>query len=209
MIRNIIFDLGNVLISFRPSEYLAKKEYSEEAKARILSDIFYAKEWLQLDNGDITIQEAIKSIAERSSLAKEEIAGIFDLRTDIMVPIEQNVILLPELKKRGFRLYYLSNFPIDIFQNIRSDNDFFNYFDGGLISAEVRYSKPDKRIYEILLEKYSLIPDECLFIDDLEVNVRAAEETGMEGLVTNGSEKISDSINDFLSLTAKGAKARR
>ena len=200
MIRNVIFDLGNVLISFRPSEYLDKKEYSKEVKARILSDIFNTKEWLQLDNGDITVPEAINSIAARSSLAKEEIAGIFDLRTDIMVPIDQNVILLPELKKRGFRLYYLSNFPIDIFQTIRSDNDFFNYFDGGLISAEVRYSKPDKRIYEILMEKYSLIPDECLFIDDLEVNVRAAKETGMEGLVTYGSEKISDSINDFLSL---------
>ena len=200
MIRNVIFDLGNVLISFRPSEYLDKKEYSKEVKASILSDIFNTKEWLQLDNGDITVPEAINSIAARSSLTKEEIAGIFNLRTDIMVPIDQNVILLPELKKRGFRLYYLSNFPIDIFQTIRSDNDFFNYFDGGLISAEVRYSKPDKRIYEILMEKYSLIPGECLFIDDLEVNVRAAKETGMEGLVTYGSEKISDSINDFLSL---------
>ena len=123
MIRNVIFDLGNVLISFRPSEYLDKKEYSKEVKASILSDIFNTKEWLQLDNGDITVPEAINSIAARSSLAKEEIAGIFDLRTDIMVPIDQNVILLPELKKRGFRLYYLSNFPIDIFQNIRSDND--------------------------------------------------------------------------------------
>lgn len=200
MIRNVIFDLGNVLISFRPSEYLDKKEYSKEVKASILSDIFNTKEWLQLDNGDITVPEAINSIAARSSLTKEEIAGIFNLRTDIMVPVHQNVILLPELKKRGFRLYYLSNFPIDIFQTIRSDNDFFNYFDGGLISAEVRYSKPDKRIYEILMEKYSLIPGECLFIDDLEVNVRAAKETGMEGLVTYGSEKISDSINDFLSL---------
>jgi len=200
MIRNVIFDLGNVLINFRPSEYLDKKEYSKEVKAIILSDIFNAKEWFQLDNGDITIPEAIESIAERSSLTKEEIARIFDLRTDIMVPIDQNVILLPELKKRGYRLYFLSNFPIDIFQTIRSDNDFFNYFDGGLISAEVRYSKPDKKIYEILLEKYALKANECLFIDDLEVNVRAAEATGMEGLVTYGSEKISDSINDFLSL---------
>lgn len=200
MIRNVIFDLGNVLLSFRPSEYFDKKEYPEEVKAKILSDIFNAKEWLQLDNGDITIPEAIESIADRSSLTKEEIAGIFNLRTDIMFPLDQNVKLLPVLKKRGYRLYFLSNFPIDIFQNIRSDNDFFNYFDGGLISAEVRYSKPDKRIYEILLEKYALISNECLFIDDLEVNVRAAEETGMQGLVTYGSENISDSINDILSL---------
>jgi putative hydrolase of the HAD superfamily len=199
MIRNIVFDLGNVLLSFKPAEYLNKNEFSKEQKEAILSDIFNSKEWLLLDNGDITLAEAIKSIDERSSLSRDEIARIFNLRTDIMFPIGENVKLLPELKKRGFRLYFLSNFPIDIFQNIRSDNDFFNYFDGGLISAEVRYSKPDKRFYEILLEKYALISNECLFIDDLEVNVRAAKETGMEGIVTYGSEKISDSINDFLS----------
>jgi len=175
MIRNIIFDLGNVLISFRPSEYLDKKEYSEELKAKILSDIFHAREWLELDNGDITIAEAIESIAERSSLTREEIAHIFNLRTDIMVPLDLNVNLLPELKKSGFRLYYLSNFPIDIFHEIKSGYYFFNYFDGGVISAEVRHSKPGRRIYEILLEKYSLRAEESLFIDDLEENVKAAK----------------------------------
>ena len=56
-----------------------------------------------------------------------------------------------------------------------------------LFHAEVKFSKPDIRIYEILLEKYSLIPEECLFIDDLEINVKAAEGSGMKGLVTFGS----------------------
>ncbi|HAM10770.1 MAG: hypothetical protein A2X05_09245 [Bacteroidetes bacterium GWE2_41_25] len=200
MIRNIIFDLGNVLLSFRPIEYLEKKEYSEELKEKILSDIFHTKEWLQLDNGDITLPEAIDSISQRSSLTKEEIECIFNLRTDIMVPLDQNVNLLPELEKRGFRLYYLSNFPLDIFHKIKSDNAFFNYFDGGLISAEVRYSKPGSRIYELLLEKYSLKSEECLFIDDLEVNVKAAEEIGMTGFVTHGSAKIDKEVNDLLSI---------
>lgn len=199
MIRNIIFDLGNVLISFRPSEYLDKNEYSEEHKAKILSDIFHAKEWLQLDNGDITLPEAIESIAENSSLSREEIAHIFNLRTDIMLPLDQNVSLLPELKKKGFRLYFLSNFPIDIFHEIKSGYYFFNYFDGGVISAEVRYSKPSSRIYEILLENYSLKSEECLFIDDLEVNVKAAEAIGMTGLVTHGSLEIVKKVNAVLS----------
>jgi putative hydrolase of the HAD superfamily len=198
MIRNIIFDLGNVLISFRPSEYLDKKEYSDELKAKILSDIFHAGEWLELDNGDITISEAIESIAERSSLTREEIAHIFNLRTDIMVPLDQNVNLLPELKKSGYRLYYLSNFPVDIFHEIRSGYFFFNYFDGGIISAEVRHSKPGSRIYEILLEKYSLKAEESLFIDDLEVNVKAAEAIGMKAIFTHGSKEIAKEVNRVL-----------
>ncbi len=200
MIKNVIFDLGNVLISFRPAEYLDTKGYSEEKKATILKDIFHAREWLMLDNGDISLSEAIDSINERSLLTKEEIAHIFNLRTDLMVPLDQNVALLPELKKRGYRLYYLSNFPVDIFQEIESGYYFFNYFDGGVISAEVRFSKPQNRIYEILLEKYSIRSEESLFIDDLEINVSAAIKIGMEGLVTHGSHEISNEVKSALSI---------
>jgi putative hydrolase of the HAD superfamily len=117
-----------------------------------------------------------------------------------MVPLDHNVNLLPDLKKRGYRLFYLSNFPIDIFHEVKSGYYFFNYFDGGIISAEVRFSKPHKRIYEILLEKYSLKPEESLFIDDLEINVRAAMMVGIKGLVTHGSPEISKEIKSALSI---------
>jgi len=194
MVKNIVFDLGNVLISFKPSEFFDKKNYPENIKAKILSDIFASKEWGMLDNGEINTQEAIDGIALKSSLKKEEIALIFNLRTELMFPLDQNVRLLPELKKQGFRLYFLSNFPMDIFEEIKTGYYFFKYFDGGIISAEAKFSKPDNRIYEILLEKYSLIPEECLFIDDIEINVQAAEASGMKGLVTYGSLEISKEI---------------
>jgi epoxide hydrolase-like predicted phosphatase len=198
MIKNIIFDLGNVLISFRPSEYFDKKNYPGAIKTTILTDIFGSKEWLMLDNGDITTPEAIDSIANRSSLNKEEIAHIFKLRTDLMFPLDTNVRLLPALKKQGYRLYYLSNFPLDIFEEVRAGYFFFRYFDGGLISAEAKSSKPEPEIYKILMEKYLLLPNECLFIDDLEKNVKTAEAIGMKGIFTNGSLKISKDIEEAL-----------
>lgn len=194
MIKNIIFDLGNVLISFKPSEYFDKNNYPLSIKATILSDIFGSKEWLMLDNGEITTPEAIDAIATKSSLSKKEIAHIFNLRTDLMFPLDSNVRLLPELKKRGFRLYYLSNFPLDIFEEVSTEYYFFKYFDGGLISAEAKFSKPDIGIYNILNKKYSLVPNECLFIDDIEVNVRAAQALGMKGIITYGSLEISNDI---------------
>ena len=194
MIKNIVFDLGNVLISFRPVEFFSKNNYPEYIKTKIISDIFGSKEWSMLDNGDINTSEGIDAISLRSSLNREEIAHIFNLRTEMMFPLDQNVRLLPELKKQGFRLYYLSNFPIDIFEEIKTGYYFFRYFDGGVISSEVKFSKPDNRIYEIMLEKYSLLPEECLFIDDVEVNVRAAEALGMKGLVTFGSDEISKEL---------------
>lgn len=198
MIKNIIFDLGNVLISFRPSEYFDKKKYPENIKSVILSEIFGSREWQMLDNGDISIEDTIEALSKKSSLKKEEIVHIFNLRTDLMFPLDSNVKILPALKKRGFKLYYLSNFPVDIWDEVRSGYYFFKYFDGGLISAEARSSKPEKRIYEIMMEKFSLQPEECLFIDDLEANVRSAEAIGMTGLFTNGSVEIAREIEKVL-----------
>jgi glucose-1-phosphatase len=198
MIKNIVFDLGNVLISFRPSVYFDNQDYPENIKCKILTDIFGSREWLMLDNGDINTSEAINSISLNSSLKKEEIAHIFNLRTDMMFPLDQNVRLLPELKKQGYKLYFLSNFPLDIFEEIKTGYFFFTYFDGGVISSEVKFSKPDSRIYEILLENYFLTPEESLFIDDIEINVRAAENLGIKGLVTFGSDDISKELNAVL-----------
>jgi epoxide hydrolase-like predicted phosphatase len=202
MIKNIVFDLGNVLISFKPSEYFDKNNYPENIKARILTDIFASKEWLMLDNGEITTPQVIEAIASRSSLRREEIAHIFNLRAELMYPLDSNIKVLPELKKRGFRLYFLSNFPADVFEEVKEGYYFFKYFDGGIISAEAKLSKPDCRIYEVLLGKYSLIPQECLFIDDLEINVKAAESVGMKGLVTFGSLEISEKIEAVLQLSS-------
>jgi glucose-1-phosphatase len=198
MIKNLIFDLGNVLISFRPSEYLDKKNYPENIKAKILTEIFGSKEWIMLDNGIINTRQAIDSIAAYSSLKKEEIAHIFNLRTELLFPLDENVRLLPELKKQGFRLFFLSNFPLDLFEEVKTGYYFFKYFDGGVISAEAKVSKPDSRIYDILLKKYSLTPEECLYIDDIEINVKAGEAAGMKGLVTFGSPAISKEIEKAL-----------
>jgi len=200
MIRNIVFDLGNVLISFVPSEYLIKKNYPGTIRNTILKDIFESPEWKMLDNGNITVPEAIESIAAKSSLRREEIALVFKFRRDIMFPLDENARLLPGLRKQGYRLYYLSNFPLDVFEQIKNDYFFFRHFDGGIISAEVKLSKPDVRIYEYLIRKYGLIPSESLFIDDIEENVAAAESAGMKGMVTNGSPRISEQLVARLAL---------
>jgi epoxide hydrolase-like predicted phosphatase len=203
MIKNIVFDLGNVLLSFIPTEYFDKKNYPENIKTTILSDVFHSVEWQMLDRGEITTEEVIDTIALRSSLKREEIAHIFNLRTDILYPLDNNVKLLPLLKKRGYKLYFLSNFPMDIFEEVNAGYYFFKYFDGGVISAHAKSSKPDSRIYKVLIEKYSLIPEDSIFIDDLEINVKAAETAGMKGFTTFGSSDISKEIEEVLSFYSK------
>jgi HAD superfamily hydrolase (TIGR01549 family) len=198
MIKNVVFDLGNVLISFRPSEYLSKNGYSSARTNIILNDIFGSREWLLLDDGKITISEAVESIAVKSSLKKEEIDRIFNERIKIFHSLDNNARILPALKKQGFKLYYISNFPGDIFDEVKRDYDFFGYFNGGIISAHVRHSKPDTEIFRIFLNKFDLVADECLYIDDIENNVSAAISVGMSGYFTHGSEDISEEVMNLL-----------
>jgi glucose-1-phosphatase len=204
MIKNLVFDLGNVLISFKPADYLDKLGYTPEHKNIILSDVFRSREWQLMDKGEITREEAASTISERSSLKREEIEDVLDLRTKILHPIKENIRLLPALKKSGFKLYFLSNFPGDIFDEVFDRNPFFGLFDGGYISAWIKIAKPDRRIFEILLETYSLIPEECLFIDDDESNVQAAGLVGMSSVCLTDpgdlpelAKKISGTLPSF------------
>jgi len=194
MIRNLVFDLGNVLLSWNPGDYLIKSGFSEERTKLILDTVFKSSEWLSLDNGDISKDEAIERMASGSSLKRAEISSLFDLCIDILYPITSNVKLLPALKKRGYRLYYLSNYPIDFFLATKSRYSFFDFFDGGIISAEVRFSKPDPEIYNILLGRYGLNAGESLFIDDIYENVEAAISVGMKGLFTGGNHNIASAL---------------
>ena len=194
MIRNIIFDLGNVLFSWKPEEYLKRNNYPSEKIEVLFSDIFRSEEWLLLDNGDLSIEEASERISSKSTLKKDEISLAFDQRIEILHPLENNINLLPKLKERGFRLYYLSNFEKDLFHEVQEIYNFFKLFDGGIISAEVRLSKPDTRIYKTLLKKYHLKSGESLFIDDLHDNVLGARESGIRAIHLDYPEKLSELI---------------
>ncbi len=200
MIKNIVFDLGNVLISFKPAEYFDKIGYPTEYKNIIISEIFKSKEWQLVDKGQITTSEAIQKLSESSSLNHKEITTVFDLRSKILQPINGNIKVLPALKKRGFKLYFLSNFPNDLFDEVYESYPFFQLFDGGIISAWVKAIKPERRIFEILFEKYSLKAEESIFIDDDELNVRTAGLLGMSGIHLINSADLGQSIKKRLLL---------
>jgi FMN phosphatase YigB (HAD superfamily) len=173
-------------------------QYPAEFREKIMKDIFGGPEWHMLDAGEMHTTEAIDMIAKRSTLKREEIAFIFNKRTEIMFPLELNTRLLPVLKKQGYRLFYLSNFPYDIFDEVKNDYYFFRHFDGGIISSEVKTAKPDIEIFRILLEKYKLAAKDSLYIDDIEINVKAAVSIGMKGIFTSGSTDISEVLLQHL-----------
>ncbi|WP_027623380.1 HAD family hydrolase [Clostridium lundense] len=180
MIKNVIFDLGNVLISFNPIEYLRKKVNNEEKVQEIFKEIFLSKEWGMLDKGVITEEEAINNICSRSNGNDKLIRLAMNNWYEMLTPIEGMIENLKKLKDKGYKIYYLSNFHMLAFEDVTNKNEFFKFFDGGVVSFKEKLLKPEKDIYNKLIERYKIDPKESVFIDDTETNIAAAKKLGFQ-----------------------------
>ncbi|MBE0676889.1 MAG: HAD family phosphatase [Bacteroidales bacterium] len=197
-IRNIIFDLGNVLISYQPESFHAERGATRDETLTYIREVYNSPEWQLIDKGVMSVQEAISSIGSRSVLSHAEIALVFDFREELLFPIEKNVALLKTLKKEGFRLYYLSNFPQDMFSLLSRKHHFFSMFDGGVVSSAEKMLKPQPEIYELLLERYSLEKKETIFIDDLLPNILGAESVGLTTIHLTRHDELHGKLAELL-----------
>lgn len=182
MIKNIIFDMGNVLLDYNPQISMQILGINEEAKPVILKELFGGNEWIQLDLGNINVDEAYDSIKSR---IREEFHA--DLRKCIdgwdicMKPLDGAREFCEFIKSKGFGVYVLSNAHKSFYRYFPRYFD-LEFFDGVVVSADIHIVKPDVRIYEHILEKYNLKAEECLFIDDRQDNVEGAEKAGMNAV---------------------------
>lgn len=181
MIKNIIFDIGNVLLRFQPEKFLSQY-YSQTVMGDLMTIIFSSQEWIELDMGTMMIKDAIYSLAKKHPHYHDEIIFVLENWTGMMTPLQENVDIAYELKEKGYHLYLLSNFHAEAIQTMFHQYHFFDIFDGGVISAHEKVVKPDEKIYHILLERYQLNPQECIFIDDSLANTRASERLGIQGI---------------------------
>lgn len=180
MIKNIIFDMGGVLIDYNPEKTLYGM-FDKETADILLREIFRNKIWSDKDRGIIFPDEIMEQ--KRNSIPAEifdKVSGMVDNFYPYMPPFEKMVPFIEMLKEKGFGIYLLSNASSD-FHERRKDIPALSLFDGVLISADYKLIKPEKEIYLALYEKFSLKPEECFFIDDVQANIDGAKATGMDG----------------------------
>ncbi len=196
MIRNIIFDLGQVLFEFTPKNYLSQN-FSREKAEILMKEIFKEKEWRNLDRGTCSVEEAIDSIVSRGRVTREEAEAILSNRRSIITPIDENLRLLEDIKKNGYRIFILSNFHKDLFYDFYRDIPLLHLADGKVISADINLLKPEGEIYSHILKKYQLTPSETLFIDDTKHNVEAATEFGIIGFHLKTPKLLRRSLEEL------------
>ena len=183
MYKNIIFDLGGVMVDFDPKSYLVDRFCNAEVEDRVSRLTFESEEWKQLDAGLITRSEANLRMLSHAKAAgcAFEVQGVLDDWLHILRPRRKMQELVQKLKAHGYCVYYLSNIPEDVLA-LLAERDLNGLFDGGVASCEVHLNKPDPRIYQALLDKYQLKAAESVFIDDRLDNVQAAFRLGFAGI---------------------------
>jgi len=183
MIKNIVFDMGGVILDFNLKKTV-EKEFAPEYHEIIYEHVFGENSvWKTLDEGVYTYDQVIPGILEKLPLElHEKVTAMVTDFYDYMPPFPETYELIKELKEKGYNIYLLSNATPRFFDRFL-DIPAFEFFDGLFISALYKLLKPNREIYEAFCNKFSLDPTECFFIDDLEANIEGAKKYGMQGFV--------------------------
>ncbi len=199
MIRNIVFDMGNVLVRFEPELFLTREGITKpEEREIILRELFRSIEWAQMDMGVLREETAeprvLSRIPEPLHAAAQNLLYHWSRPEDVLEGMEE---LVSRLKAAGYGIWLLSNASLahHIYWPKYSVS---RYFDGVMVSADLRLIKPMNEIYERFTEQFHLKPEECVFIDDMPINAAGAVKHGWKGIVFHGDpEELKEKLREI------------
>lgn len=179
MIKTIIFDIGNVLADFTWKEHYTRLGYTGELLERLADATVRSEQWNELDRGILSDEEILQGLVQNDPAIEADIRRCL---TDVKGIVTRNDYAIPwiqELQRKGYQILYLSNFSRRAEKECAEALDFLPYMDGGILSYREKVIKPMPEIYELLIDRYQLIPEECVFLDDTERNLTAASDFGI------------------------------
>ncbi len=183
MIRNIIFDVGKVLVSYEPEEYMKRLGFSRETRKRINEAMFENPLWDESDQGLRTTEGFLQAFTENAPELSEEIRLVHTTVGETIELLPYALDWITDLKERGYHVYILSNYSENMFEQTEGKLKFLPLVDGAVFSHEIKLLKPDAAIYDYLCSTYGLVPEESVFLDDRPVNIEGAQKRGIHGIV--------------------------
>ncbi|MCM1088422.1 MAG: HAD family phosphatase [Muribaculaceae bacterium] len=197
MIKTIIFDVGNVLADFTWKEFIEKKGFTGERLDRIAGASVKGKNWSKYDIGILTDEEMVQLFVDADPEMEADIRSCFADQKGIVSRNDYAIPWLQELKEKGYQLLYLSNFSNRAHIDCADALDFVPYMDGGIFSFREHVIKPEPEIYQLLIDRYHLLPEECVFLDDVEQNLRGAERFGIHTILFENQRQAIEALKQL------------
>ncbi len=198
MINTVIFDIGNVLVDFKTWEYLESYGYDDETNKRIAENTFRSKNWAEEDRGVLSHDELVELMSESCPDLKDKIDLLLTNLCESIHEYEYSAGLIDKLKDKGIKVFVLSNYGLDAFEESKNFLKFLKHIDGGVISCYEKTVKPEPEIYDAIIDRYNLKPEEALFFDDRLENIEAAQGKGINAVrVDNGYESIINGLSMY------------
>lgn len=198
MIKNIVFDIGNVLMSFDPVGYFTEFFQDENRAKEICTKLFSHEAWLKYDQGIYVLSDLYKVYNEAYPNDLEDIDIVLRNWLHLLKPMHASLTFMKEMKDEGYQIYVLSNISEDSKEYVKANSEVFTYAQGAVLSYEEKINKPDARIYEILLRRYGLRADETIFIDDNKANIEQANVLGIYGIQYRDNEQMKRDVNQII-----------
>lgn len=179
MITTIIFDIGNVLADFTWKEHYESFGYDDAMVERLAQATVKSPMWNENDRGAMTTEELLQAFVGYDPEIEQDIRKVLDNVKTMVVRNDYAIPWIQDLKSKGYRVLYLSNFSEKAEKDCAYALDFIPYTDGGILSYQEKVIKPMPEIYELLINRYGLVPEESVFLDDTKANLDGAEKFGI------------------------------
>jgi epoxide hydrolase-like predicted phosphatase len=194
-IDTVVFDIGNVLVDFAWEKFLKNKGFEQDMIDRIAKASIESSDWVEIDRGVLTTEQVIDRFVSNDPEIENEIRRAFDDFNDIVTKRETTLPWIRSLKASGYKVLVLSNFSKAALEGSPDAMGFLSEVDGGILSYRDRVVKPDPAIYKLLMERYDLVPEKTVFIDDTAVNIEAAKNLGWNGIVFESKEQVLSELS--------------
>lgn len=194
MIKNVIFDIGNVLAGFSWKDFYTGLGYEGAVLERLAAATVKSPMWDEVDRGVLSDEELVEGFIRNDSALEKELRRIFSDIHGMVTKYDYAIPWIESLQKAGYRCFYLSNFSRKAHAECIGALDFLKRMDGGILSYQDQVIKPDRRIYELLLTRYGLSAEECVFLDDTGKNLLAAEKLGIRTILFRDREQAVSAL---------------
>lgn len=179
MIKNIVFDVGKVLVDFDWQGFMDTLVFSPEVYEKVANATVLSELWNEFDRSRMSDEEILEGFLDKAPDCEMEIMRFWNNMGNCIKQYDYATPWIQSLQKKGYRVYLLSNYSRRMYFQSIEELSFVEEVDGAIFSYEVQAIKPEPEIYEALLKKYDLNPTECVFLDDNRNNIIAANQLGM------------------------------